>query len=68
MSEIETCSITYCFNAKEKTERTKVSDSKLIIQPLDDIFDNNNIRTSDDNVININKDIDDASGVGMDKE
>jgi len=68
LSKIETCSITYDFNAQEKTERTKVSDSKFLMQPLNDICDNKIIRTSDDNVININEDVDDARGVCVYKE
>jgi len=58
----------YDFNAQEKTERTKVSDSKFLMQPLNDICDNKIIRTSDDNVININEDVDDARGVCVYKE
>jgi len=38
------------------------------MQPLNDICDNNIIRTSDDNVININEDVDNARGVGVYKK
>jgi hypothetical protein len=53
---------------KKKTERAMISDNKFLMQPLNDIYDNDIIRTSDDNVININEDVYDARGVSVHKE